>query len=553
MSTLTYSCTEKDYESFNQAVQDKQNSNGHVIVWIIMIVVGTVLYNILRNTIQEIGYYPANTFVQTVIGVGWALGIVFLSCVLQTSFSKRRILSRDGSFLSQQTLQITPAGISCEKRFYNGFIDWRGVLDIQETKDYFLFYTDRISACLVPKTAFKKSADADNFLARAYSYWKKEDKGKKTGNRVSQLTFTLTEQDFQSLINILCERNGQSKWDGWWGWLYMLIMLSILVMLIQFLTGMAGDAGYYPTSPFMKATLFIIMVYFAFCSTFRSWSVFSKRFSLDQQGSFLARKKFKMTSKGISEESDYHKGYADWQGVLDIQETTDCLLFYIDVTSAYVVPKSAFEKAEDAIAFLKKSRRHWMKARASTKKLSNRQMVTNASMIGKVTYSRTEKDFIRFDAISGTGLYQRHRSIAMFVAIGVGTTLSYLLISVSPSSEDYPASPVTLVVVCYGMVLAAVLSIGYFMNKRQAQHLQEECVLETLTINAKGISVVTDYCESFSDWQGIIDIQETKDYLLFYVDWTQAYLLPKAVFSSKEDVAAFLETAQVYCKKALIK
>lgn len=173
---------------------------------------------------------------------------------------------------------------------------------------------------------------------------------------MSKLAFSRTEKDF---MNLSCIVTGHYRRRGI---LYIIAAVGIGIVLSLAAVDMLRTAGFFPQEKYMQMAVTIGIYFLGFYLPLRCFRLCGRQSWLDKNGNFLSPKIFQITAKGLSEESDHHKSFTDWHGITDIQETKDYLLFYIDRMQAYLVPKTAFEKPEDAAAFLDKARGYWQKA-----------------------------------------------------------------------------------------------------------------------------------------------------------------------------------------------
>lgn len=172
MSKVTFSRTEKDFRHLGRITAAQCWRRG-IVYMIVAAGIGIVLSLLLVEAARAVGYFPADEFMQTIVAVGIYFLSFYLLLRLFHGCGRGAWLAEGGNFLSSKTFQVTAKGLTEESEHHTSFTDWRGVTDIQETKEYLLFYIDRMQAYLVPKTAFKKPEDAAEFLKKAQSYRKK--------------------------------------------------------------------------------------------------------------------------------------------------------------------------------------------------------------------------------------------------------------------------------------------------------------------------------------------------------------------------------------------
>lgn len=172
---------------------------------------------------------------------------------------------------------------------------------------------------------------------------------------MSKLTFSLTEKDLQRYRYIINRRQ--------FGYIliYVVPAVGIALILHSALVDILQTAKLEPANIYLRMALHIGMLGILYLLLLRFFQLFDKRW-LDPRGHSLAPRIFRIDTKGITTELNYHKSFTDWRGVIEIQETKNYLLFYIDRMQAYQVPTAVFEKPEDATAFLEKARGYWQKA-----------------------------------------------------------------------------------------------------------------------------------------------------------------------------------------------
>ena len=72
------------------------------------------------------------------------------------------------------------------------------------------------------------------------------------------------------------------------------------------------------------------------------------------------------------------------------------------------------------------------------------------------------------------------------------------------------------------------------------------CAARKVTINPEGIYVISENFQVATGWRGVTKIQNSREYILFFVDKFQAHLIPKRCFSDEKQVDAFLRQASIY-------
>jgi len=188
MKELQFSLTKKDFQQHLNIVNIKHFTGALVILFLgipVTLTATFLLFNAFIDILQTAGYYPANAnrYVQIVFNLIIITIIIMpiYRCLASPLIKKLPLLDPQGYVLSPQKLSIDAKGLYRESDYHKVFSDWRGIIEIQETKNYILFYTDRAHGYgyLVPKTAFETPEDAAAFLEQARGYWHKAGGGAK--------------------------------------------------------------------------------------------------------------------------------------------------------------------------------------------------------------------------------------------------------------------------------------------------------------------------------------------------------------------------------------
>lgn len=75
-------------------------------------------------------------------------------------------------FFRRQTLEISPENLRGQSEGIETIVQWSRVCDIASDQRSLYFFTDEVSAYIVPRRAFQAPPLADAFFATAMSYWK---------------------------------------------------------------------------------------------------------------------------------------------------------------------------------------------------------------------------------------------------------------------------------------------------------------------------------------------------------------------------------------------
>lgn len=71
-----------------------------------------------------------------------------------------------------------------------------------------------------------------------------------------------------------------------------------------------------------------------------------------------------------------------------------------------------------------------------------------------------------------------------------------------------------------------------------------------LNVTPDGLQAESKHIKSTVAWPGVLRIQENSEYIIFYVDLIQAYLVPKRCFADAEQAREFLQQAQEFWRAA---
>lgn len=123
------------------------------------------------NILRHISFVPHNRWV-------YAALVIMAYFVAYTVFSRalgdwagNSYHDKRGSFLAPCKLIMTKDCLTTETTHGHNRLSWPGVLKIEDTGDYFLFYIDKINAYIVPKRSFTTADAAQKFIQNAHVYW----------------------------------------------------------------------------------------------------------------------------------------------------------------------------------------------------------------------------------------------------------------------------------------------------------------------------------------------------------------------------------------------
>lgn len=104
-------------------------------------------------------------------------------------------------------------------------------------------------------------------------------------------------------------------------------------------------------------------------------------------------------------------------------------------------------------------------------------------------------------------------------------------------------------------VLWVLLYPKYFyhtINKRVKRTLKEEKNSNlfgerTIVLTTKGITQISHLGESSNTWKSIEYVTENKNYIYLFINAINAYVIPKATFSSENEKSAFMDLIKKHC------
>ena len=120
---------------------------------------------------------------------------------------------------------------------------------------------------------------------------------------------------------------------------------------------------YLNTLPFYKDLPEIVLslddIFFIFSIFFLTYSFLRRYYPIKYthpQGDFLRPKEYSIDENGIQATNAFYTGFTSWEGILKIEENKNIILFYVDLISAYPIPKDAFATTIEADAFVRKAK-----------------------------------------------------------------------------------------------------------------------------------------------------------------------------------------------------
>jgi uncharacterized membrane protein YbaN (DUF454 family) len=146
--TLQFTQERADYEAFIRHYTTK--GRGRRSFWIIgLLVLGVGVMNVALSR-QPIG----TTLLFTLLPIALFLAFFafFYRFLLRRNLSKT--LEASPQFWEKRTVTITDEGLVINGETFNTDYTWKGITQLEETKDVFLLYSSPVTAVLLPKRAF---------------------------------------------------------------------------------------------------------------------------------------------------------------------------------------------------------------------------------------------------------------------------------------------------------------------------------------------------------------------------------------------------------------
>lgn len=146
--------------------------------------------------------------------------------------------------------------------------------------------------------------------------------------------------------------------------LLTLVAAAVTIAFIDPLSGIVRKLDFWKNSPPLTQTFVaIVFFYFLYLFIYRFLFQYSPVKWSHPQGSLLCPKEIRIDGEGLHQSSKHGASTAFWPGILNIEDTGDMIYFYVDLTSAYFIPKRFFANPEEAAAFVTQARHYWNAAR----------------------------------------------------------------------------------------------------------------------------------------------------------------------------------------------
>lgn len=104
-------------------------------------------------------------------------------------------------------------------------------------------------------------------------------------------------------------------------------------------------------------TLVLIYIY-----VFKFLSHYSPIQYYHPDGIMRCPKEIRVAPDGVHHESALYVSRTNWSAVMKVEEDKDFIFLYVDIVSAYTIPKRSFNSPEEASAFLTQAREYWSAA-----------------------------------------------------------------------------------------------------------------------------------------------------------------------------------------------
>lgn len=161
----------------------------------------------------------------------------------------------------------------------------------------------------------------------------------------------------------------------------------------------------------------------------------------------------------------------------------------------------------------------------------------------EIRYRYSLLDLIRFNA------YCIGRQRGLPVVAATVTIVLALLIATAPPQEGHEAAPsllhttlllgASLAFISFGTLTFVVLS-SLLRGRRQLS------ATNTLQITSQGIAIDSEIDSSETPWQHIAAIEESRHFVVFFIDHRVAFMIPTSSFSTRYEQQCFIERARNY-------
>ena len=160
---ITYTISREDYWQFRKYYLLRRRSMQATAV-IAFLLLG--LYVVLVEWILNTSPLVMEISVPLVAAVLLAVLVARFKHVVMS------IPSDNGTMLGQHYLSIAPEGVVDRTKSSDRLTRWSGILNIVGNKHYIFMFSDADQAHIVPKRAFRRQEDAQEFLDAAFAHSK---------------------------------------------------------------------------------------------------------------------------------------------------------------------------------------------------------------------------------------------------------------------------------------------------------------------------------------------------------------------------------------------
>ncbi|SMO70149.1 YcxB-like protein [Saccharicrinis carchari] len=149
--------TRNDFLEFNKHVMYGKRLRRHFLIATVFVIIWIVLLNIgepfdLLKVISEAVIFFAI----------WSLLIFIFNQI--SLYRIKRIPDSSGSILGEKTYLMEENGFKEISESSETLTSWEGLKEIQESKDYYFLFVDKIAAYIIPKRSFRNKMQEQDFI-----------------------------------------------------------------------------------------------------------------------------------------------------------------------------------------------------------------------------------------------------------------------------------------------------------------------------------------------------------------------------------------------------
>ena len=179
----------------------------------------------------------------------------------------------------------------------------------------------------------------------------------------------------------------------------------------------------------------------------------------------------------------------------------------------------------------------------------------------QIKYELLPEDLVHFSKEAAKGTSQHTVQVILFTVVILLFILSDLLLSMAAVFLNDGSIRVESVhIIPRAIVALALIGVTYFALmatsrkafRRVAATPGKNGVFcdHTIQLDEAGFTETTDVNKAFYAWDTVEEITETKSFVLLKVRMGATYMIPKRAFSSPEEIAGFIATAQTHLASA---